>query len=519
MREHLSKFVIVALLALVVGIPFALRPGTAEPGDDVDPTADPQRLIVISPHNEQIRFEFARAFNAWRAEQGLPPVRFDWRSGGGTSDLRRMVLSQFEAAAIEGREKQGIGADLFFGGGDFEHNMLANGIRLTRDGDEVSLPVTVPIDLPAGMLEDVYPDPHIGSERLYHPERYWVGPVVSSFGIVYNRDLLTMLDLDEPTTWADMADPRYSGWIALADPGHSGSIAATYNVILRREGWTEGWGLLRRVFANARYFTSSAGKVPTDVSAGEAAAGMCIDFYGRFQVGAINQFSHGDRLGYVDPPYQTATTADPVSILRGAPHHELAQQFVTWLLTREAQRLWQRELGTPDGPTRFELRRQPARRDIYTAEETAYWTDPEVNPFATARRMPDAVPDYYMMVAPIAHAIAIDIHDDLVAAWRAIQRTPDDHPNKPAMLELFDRMPEELTPQWPDAELARIWPEAIDDEAHPRHAEAVAVLEAFDEHLGDQYLGSANADRLIDHRLGWTIQFRENYREIVRLAP
>ncbi|MFA9479906.1 ABC transporter substrate-binding protein [Phycisphaerales bacterium AB-hyl4] len=516
MREHLSKIVIVALLVLVVGVPFVLRPGAADTGDEAAGD-DAARLIIVSPHNEQIRFEVSRAFNAWRVEQGRSPVRFDWRVSGGTSELRRTVFSQFEAAAAEGREEQGIGADLFFGGGDFEHNQLARGIRVTRDGETFDLPLVVPIELPEGMLEAVYPEPTIGGERLYHPELYWVGPAMASFGIVYNRDLLGMLSLDEPSTWADLTDPSYQGWVALADPGHSGSIAATYNVILRRSGWTEGWALLRRVFANARYFTSSAGKVPTDVSAGEAAAGMAIDFYGRFQAGAINQLGE-DRLGYVDPQYMTATTADPIAILRGAPHHALAQEFVAWLLTPRAQRLWQRELGAFDGPVRFELRRQPARRSMYTDDERAYWTDPEIDPFGTARPLPAGTPDYYGMVAPVAHAMAIDIHNDLVAAWRTIQRTPRDHPNRGRMLELFDRLPEELMLVWQSDELADSWQAVMEDETHEQHDEVVATLEAFGAGLRANYGGSANADRLLDARLRWTLFFRENYREIVRLG-
>ncbi len=199
----------------------------------------------------------------------------------------------------------------------------------------------MPIDLPEGMLEEIYPEPAIGGEPLYHPEHRWYGAAVSSFGIIYNRDVLQMLNLPEPRTWADLQSPSYRGWVALSDPAHSGSIAATYNIILRRKGWADGWHLLRRAFANARYFTSSSSQIPVDVSAGEAAAGMCIDFYGRFQAQAIGR----NRVGYVDPKHMTATTADPIAMLRSAPHRELARQFIMWVLSKDAQRLWQRRVG------------------------------------------------------------------------------------------------------------------------------------------------------------------------------
>ncbi|HEX7009432.1 MAG TPA: extracellular solute-binding protein, partial [Phycisphaeraceae bacterium] len=397
-----------------------------------------------------------------------------------------------------------------------EHNQLARGITLQRDGRTVRISATVPVELPSGLLEEVFPEPTIGGERLYHPEGYWVGAALSSFGIVYNRDVLAMLKLPQPTTWADLADPRYARWIGLADPGHSGSIAAAYNVILRRLGWNEGWRLLRRIFANARYFTSSASKVPVDVSAGEAAAGMCIDFYGRFQAGAIAAGGES-RVGYVDPPFLTTTTADPISVIRGAPHRELANHFVAWLLSRPAQGLWQRRVGTPEGPRRFELRRLPARRDLYTPEEKQFWSDPEVDPFGASRPIPPAMPDFYGMVAPVAHALGIDVHDDLTAAWRAIQRTPEDHPRRRAMLELFDRMPPELELTWPD-DLEQHWQDALADEDHRDHEQVVQTLRAFHERLIQRYAGSAGEDRLLEDRLAWTRFFQANYRRVVDLA-
>lgn len=516
MREHWPKLVIVGLLLLIVGVPFLLRPqASGETAAD-----DGDRLIIFTPHNEQIRYEMARGFNLWREAEGLPPVAFDWRSSGGTSDLRKQTLAQFQALALAGREDDGIGVDLFFGGGEYEHNQLVRGVTVERDGEPVSIPVVVPIEMPSELFEAAFPEPTIGGERLYHPDRYWVGVVLASFGIVYNTDVLDMLDLPEPRTWADLTDPRYVGWVALADPAHSGSIAATYDTIVRRSGWEEGWAMLRRSFANARYFTASASKVPVDVSAGEAAAGMCIDFYGRFQAGAIAAGSGATdgqgRVGYVDPAGMTATTADPISILRGAPHHDLAQQFVAWLLTTDAQRLWQRKLGTEGGPARFELRRQPIRRDLYTPEEKRHWADPQITPFADARPFESWMPSYYTMVAPLAHAMAIDVHQELVAAWRAIQSTPADHPSRAEMLALFDAMPPELQMPWSDEGLASSWRVAAEDPSHPRHDEALATIAAFGTSLSERY---ADRDQLLKDRVAWTLFFRDNYQKIVALAP
>lgn len=542
MRDHLPKLVIVGLMVLVVGVPFVMQYVAAD--EQVDVAADAPRLIVISPHNEQIRFELEEGFNRWREAQGLDPVEFDWRAGGGTSDLRKQVLAQLESAAARGVEDQGLGADLFFGGGEYEHNALAGGVTVTRGGERVDISATVPPDLPQELIDNAFPEPTLGGEQLYHDELYWIGTTLASFGIVYNRDVLDMLGVPEPTTWEDLANPRLRGWIALADPSHSGSIAAAYHAIIRRLGWNEGWNLLRRVFANARYFASSSSKVPVDVSNGEAAIGMAIDFYGRYQAGAINNFATGTRakaaaddpgasptsvspsaeprVGYIDPikvidgkrTSMTAINADPISLLRAAPHRELAEQFIGWMLTQDAQRLWQRRVGTPGGPIRFELRRQPIRRDLYTAEEKAYWTDPEIDPFATAQPFPDAMPSFYSQVAPIAHAMAIDLHSDLTAAWNALQSTDPNAPAYNAMYERFFAMPEALTIDWPDDELAANWQAVIRDESHPRYDEVAQTLSGFKNAWRQRYPDDTAE---LKARVAWTQWFRDQYEAVVEL--
>lgn len=509
MKDWWPRIIILLALAVVLGVPLAFEPAQATRTNRPAAGDPDSRLIIYSPHNDQIRFEFEYGFNQWRRRQGLTPVEFDWRAGGGTTDIRKKLLAEFFHRARLGIEEQGIGVDLFFGGGDFEHDVVARGITITRGGSEVRIPITVPVEFPEGMMKEIFPRSMIGGERLHHEDLLWVGATLSSFGIVYNRDLLRMLALPEPVTWSDLRHEEYRHHVALADPGHSGSIAATYGAILRRLGWTEGWSLLRRVFANARYFTSSASKVPVDVSAGEAAAGMCIDFYGRFQAGAIGD----DRVGYADPPFMTAITADPISILRGAPHRQLANEFVLWLLSREGQRLWQYKAGAPGGPQVYELRRLPVRPDLYDVSEKIYFTD-DVDPFAIAKPFAKGMPNYYGTIKTVSHAMAIDIHDELVAAWDAIIKHPN-HPRREEMLTLFDRMPDELTMHWPDVAIATNWVMYLEDAAHPRHAEAAAIARAFLAGIEQRW---QDPDQELKDRLRWTLFFRDNYRRVAAMG-
>ena len=295
MREHLPKIIIIGLLVLIVGVPIVLRPANSA---ESDPNAP--KLTIYTPHNEQIRFEIQTAFNEWRASQNLPEVVFDWRTPGGTSDIRKSILSQYKGLIDSGKDldKQGIGADLFFGGGEYDHNKVAEGIEKESGEQTVTHRIVMSPQLDADLFAQAFPEPLIGGEKLYGTYTFeeageeieligWTGVTLSSFGIVFNRDSLKQLGIDEPKTWSDLGDPRLRGWVALADPGHSGSISATFDTILKREGWTDGWITLRNAFANARYFATSSDRVPVDVSRGDAAVGMCIDFYGRYQTGMV----------------------------------------------------------------------------------------------------------------------------------------------------------------------------------------------------------------------------------------
>src|SRR5690606_21922861 len=118
----------------------------------------------------------------------------------------------------------------------------------------------------------------------------------------------------------------------------------------------------------------SSTRPPIDVSQGDAVAGLAIDFYGRGQaqeVMASGETAETSRVGYVDPEGAVYIDADPVSILRGGPNPELARAFVEFLLTDEAQALWQMRAtagadaaesdtpagvnGAPMGPRAYEL--------------------------------------------------------------------------------------------------------------------------------------------------------------------
>ena len=108
------------------------------------------------------------------------------------------------------------------------------------------------------------------------------------------------------------------------------------------------------------------------------------------------------------------------------------------------------------------------------------------------------MPNLFGTVAIISHAMAIDIHDDLINAWNAIVQSPN-HPARDQMVTFFERMPEALTVRWPDHYLSRHWRDVLEEEEHPRHGEAAEVLDSFVRGITSRW--QQRPDREIEDRL------------------
>lgn len=474
----ISAFVAVLLLpllvrAIVVGSATTTAPATGKAT---------KRLVVVTPHVEQIREEFGRGFSDWHQKNFGEPVEIDWRTPGGTTDIMKALEAQFETAvkspdrmSDDGIAAAGtIGYDLFFGGGSFEHTKMKDRRVGERAGSKKKIEYRWgrPANIPPEELAQAYGENKIGTQQLYDPDRYWFGAALSGFGIVYNKQVLKDLGLPEPTGFQSLCDPRYQGLLALADGRQSGSVTTTYDSILNKEDWANGWKILRELSANARYYASASTKPPVDVSQGDAAAGLAIDFYGRGQGQFVlrpGETPDASRVGYVDPQGATYIDADPVSIVNGATDPELCERFVRYILTEEAQAMWQFEPrghggtsknGDDLGPVTYRLRRMPVRRVMY--EKYLDRMVDRTNPFTVAADVP--VRGYRAAIGPLMAAFGIDTGEECRHAWVAMNAakskggTSSASPESIAEMErLFYSMPEHAfqsgTIWWP-ADLA-----------------------------------------------------------------
>ena len=515
----IRNLLILVALAAVVGLPFLLRPR-----DSLLAHAD-ETLVIITPHNEAIRYEFARGFRDWYKAKTGRLVRIDWRVPGGTTEIARYLASEYQApfeTLWRRRQKMhwdaatqrafddpkiklgpdpakdtepqmarraflnsdvGIGIDLFFGGGSFDFAQQAAAGRLVDSGLLRAHPEWF-----GGGPEQI--PPTLGGEPYWDKNGLWFGTVLSAFGVCYNFDGMRQI-IDQPADggspvpdptnlrgrggrpegWEDLANPLCFGRVALADPNKSGSVARAFEMIVQQQiqqarprvegffgprrpaaavsptdftdtpifepeemerqkirqlhdGWEKGMRLIQMAGANARYFTDSAPNVAIDVADGDAALGMAIDFYGRFEAESSRDARTGqERMRYFNPPGGTSVGVDPIGLLRGAPHRELALAFEEYVLSLDGQKLWNFKVGTPGGPRKYALRRLPIRRELYAPEYAAYRSDPDVFPYEEAKNFtyhPEWTGALFNPLRFVVRVMCVDPHDEARAALAAL---------------------------------------------------------------------------------------------------
>lgn len=477
------KILIAALpLLLLLAIPFFLRPAQ----EDEESAGPAEKIVILSAHNESIRYEYEQAFRKYYRDRTGREIELDFRSPGGTSDIVKYIADRYEAEfrrefesdpangewtaeiakrfAEPGAENDpgapeavkkarrlflasnvGIGVDLMAGGGTFDMQRHANRGFAVDGGAQKRHPEY--------FTPDVIPQ-SFGGDELYDRQGRYYGVVLSTFGICYNADRVAELsDPAPPKRWADLGEPRFFNTISLADPSKSGSANKCFEVLIQQcmsdsgspeRGWEQGLNTIKRIFGNARNLTDSAGKIPRDVAAGNAAAGMAIDTYG-FTEQEWNelQFDGKPHFFYVPPEGGTAVSADPVQMLRGAPNREAAELFIDFLLSAEGQKLHAFRTGTPGGPLKHALRRPPIRRDLYKPEFREFRSDPDYNPYESGASFvyrARLTGPYYGLLRILIRCIALDPQPELQRAWKAIIDAGG--PEKvPQAMAAFNRLP------------------------------------------------------------------------------
>lgn len=413
------------------------------------------------------------------------PIEVIWQDiGGGTSAIARYVRSQF-------RERpDGIGIDLLFGGGTDIY------LRFADEG------LLAPLKMPDLFTNRIRPT--LNGVPLYDPQGRWFGPMLSSFGILCNREVLRRIGYPGlPQTWDDLGSPLLRSWVGAGDPRLTGSVHMVYEIILQGEGWDNGFRKLTLLGANVHSFIRDSGTLTRAVITGEVAAAGNVDVNALSAVGR-----NPDVMAFVLPDVQrrqtpegtvvlsggTIVNPDAIAVLKGAPRKELARAFVEYTLSDAGQRLFFLRPGVQDGPVRNPLCRLSVVEAMYEQYPIDQRSTGAANPFTQTQTLPynskvgeqrwDALND-------VLGAVIVDAHEELAAANRTIQRglSGDDYyrllreliapPCTEAELMAHARRSVEEGPRARAAQL-NLWGEAARERYRRIRREAEAIKERYE---------------------------------------
>lgn len=176
-------------------------------------------------------------------------------------------------------------------------------------------------------LADVY-------DIAREPDDVGVGIGITATGIAYNTKVFEENHWPAPTSWKDLADPKFKGKLVLP------SIVTTYGVHMlvmeaRVNGGSEsnidpGFNAMKTIAPNAVTFDTTA-----DVSNYFLQGTAVASVWGQGRVNTLR--AQGFPISFVFPKEGAVALLATANVVKNAPHSTLAQEFVNFLLDPKNQ--------------------------------------------------------------------------------------------------------------------------------------------------------------------------------------
>lgn len=168
--------------------------------------------------------------------------------------------------------------------------------------------------------------------------------------IAYNSTAVP--DSAAPRDWDEVLEPRWDDEVVIRDPLASGTMRAIFGMVLQRSlretgDTAAGWDWLRRLDAQTREYVLNPALLHQKLIRREG----LVTLWDLPDI--LIEQSRGQPFGYVFPSSGTPVIEDAIAIVRGTGVRAVAERFVDWVGSLEAQLLAARELW-----------RLPARQDL-----------------------------------------------------------------------------------------------------------------------------------------------------------
>lgn len=168
--------------------------------------------------------------------------------------------------------------------------------------------------------------------RFVDRDNYWISKGLTVVGFLVNEEYLKEKGLEVPTTWAQLADPKYKDEIIMSSPAISGTNYGAVKGILDMMGEEKGWEYLEKLNDNIPYY-GKRGKDPEEkVVAGEFAIGIVPVDKSTFDAAEKNN------LKVIYPEDGIPWVPEGVAIFKGGDGVDIAKAFIDFMLRDENQK-------------------------------------------------------------------------------------------------------------------------------------------------------------------------------------
>lgn len=289
-RKNFKFFMAVFLLmASLVGCSSSAA-NSSQQGQKKNATKDAnadQKVVVYSPHGEEIMKEVAKLFEA---ETG---IKTEFLVMGGQELVDRIQA-----------EKGNPQADVIYGNPSSVFN------QMEKDGLLAQFTPTWAKD-----LDPMYKD----------KDNYWYGTIQTPVVMFYNHDVLSADKA--PKDWSDLANPAYKDQIIVRSTTSASSRVAFASLIDQyyQNGTldNEGWKFMGNLDANIKKYVSDSSMVFQSIARKEGS----ISFW--TLDGVVDNIEKNKMpLTMVDAKSGSPIITDGIAVIKGAKNESAAQKFV-----------------------------------------------------------------------------------------------------------------------------------------------------------------------------------------------
>lgn len=166
------------------------------------------------------------------------------------------------------------------------------------------------------------------------PQNRWFATTGYFAGFCVNTEVLQKRKLPMPSSWQDLLDPVYKGQIVMPNAASSGTGYLQIASILQMKGEEKGWAFLKELDKNMAQYIKSGSRPCKMAATGEYAIGLSFAFSG------VKQIMEGYPVKLVIPSEGAGYEIEVSMLMKSAKNPADAKQFLDWLLTLDAAKLY-----------------------------------------------------------------------------------------------------------------------------------------------------------------------------------